>query len=149
MSGKGAGDAVDGGKGSSKQHPLMMSLGKDSASDVLDNLEINLDEADHAAGQPDSAVPGNEELQISEIRMDNQPSSGRHIGADGEDEMAEMEKLLKSGGAFGGNKNLSNTFKKIRGEIAAENEDGFGDDVGDNLVGEQHEIDSKHQVESL
>ena len=49
----------------------MMSLGKDSASDVLDNLEINLDEADHAAGQPDSAVPGNEELQISEIRMDN------------------------------------------------------------------------------
>jgi len=34
--------------------------------------------------------------------MDNQPSSGRHIGADGEDDMAEMEKLLKSGGAFGG-----------------------------------------------
>ena len=63
--------------------------------------------------------------------------------------MAEMEKLLKSGGAFGGNKNLSNTFKKIRGEIAAENEDGFGDDMEDNLIEEQHELDSKHQVESL
>ena len=53
MSGKAGGDAAEGAKGNSKQHPLMMSLGKDSASDVLDNLEINLDEADHAAGQPD------------------------------------------------------------------------------------------------
>jgi len=50
---------------------------------------------------------------------------------DGEDEMAEMEKLLKSDGAFGGNKNLSNTFKKIRGEIAANNLD-FDDDQSDN-----------------
>lgn len=31
--------------------------------------------------------------------------------------MAEMEKLLKSGGAFGGKQDFSDTFKKIRGEI--------------------------------
>ena len=35
---------------------------------------------------------------------------------DGIDDIAEMEKLLKSSGAFGG-KDLSNTFKKIRGEL--------------------------------
>ena len=32
------------------------------------------------------------------------------------DDIEEMEKLLKSGGAFGG-KGLGDTFKKIRGEI--------------------------------
>ena len=54
MSGKANGEEANGSKaGGSKKHPLMMSLGKDSASDVLDNLEINLDEADAAAGQPD------------------------------------------------------------------------------------------------
>jgi len=36
--------------------------------------------------------------------------------------MAEMEKLLKSGGAFGGKQNLSNTFKRIRDEIQHEDE---------------------------
>jgi len=51
-----------------------------------------------------------------------------------------MEKLLKSGGAFGGNKNLSNTFKKIRGEIAA----GQDDDIIDD-----DDLDSKHHGESL
>ena len=82
--------------------------------------------------------------------MDNQASSGRHIGADGEDDMAEMEKLLKSGGAFGGKQNLSNTFKKIRGEIAAgNNEDGFGDDSKGNIAADASQNDSKHQVESL
>ena len=44
---------------------LLMSLGKDSASDVLDNLEINIDGED--AAQPD--VPAADDLQISEIRM--------------------------------------------------------------------------------
>lgn len=34
--------------------------------------------------------------------------------------MAEMEKLLKSGGAFGV-MHLGNTFKKIRGELANDN----------------------------
>ena len=47
--------------------------------------------------------------------------------------MAEMEKLLKSGGAFGGNKNLSNTFKKIRGEIEA------GDDGEQRVEGNEDE----------
>ena len=57
------------------------------------------------------------ELLISEIREDNQASSKK----DGADDIAEMEKLLKSGGAFGG-KGLGDTFKKIRGEIAAQDE---------------------------
>ena len=32
-----------------------------------------------------------------------------------------MEKLLKSGGAFGGKQDLSDTFKKIRGELEGSN----------------------------
>ena len=39
------------------------------------------------------------------------------------DDIEEMEKLLKSGGAFGG-KGLGDTFKKIRGEIQ---QDGLAD----------------------
>ena len=41
--------------------------------------------------------------------------------------MEEMEKLLKSGGAFGG-KELGDTFKKIRGEIQL---DDFADNESD------------------
>ena len=36
--------------------------------------------------------------------------------------MAEMEKLLKSGGAFGG-KDLSNTFKQVRTELQIDQQD--------------------------
>jgi len=58
-----------------------------------------------------------------DINLDGElPIQPDGVTNDGEDDMAEMEKLLKSGGAFGGNKNLSNTFKKIRGEIAANDE---------------------------
>lgn len=60
------------------------------------------------------------DLQISEIRADNQ-TSDKKDGEDGDD-MAEMEKLLKSGGAFGGKQDLSDTFKKIRGEIEGQEE---------------------------
>jgi hypothetical protein len=60
------GAAAD-GNGSGKQSALMMSLGKESASDVLDNLEIGLDGPHH----DDDHEVGNDELQISEICMDN------------------------------------------------------------------------------
>lgn len=36
---------------------------------------------------------------------------------EGEDDIAEMEKMLKSGGAFGASGNLSDTFKKMQDEI--------------------------------
>ena len=58
---------------------------------------------------------------MSEIRVDNQDSVKK--GEGDADDIAEMEKLLKSGGAFGG-KSLSKTFKKIRGEIAAAEAEG-------------------------
>ena len=68
---------------------------------------------------------------MSEIRVDNQDSVKK--GEGDADDIAEMEKLLKSGGAFGG-KSLSKTFKKIRGEIAAAEADGdFGDEDDDDL----------------
>ena len=53
------------------------------------------------------------DLLISEIRADDNLTSSKK---DAVDDMEEMEKLLKSGGAFGG-KGLGDTFKKIRGEI--------------------------------
>ena len=78
---------------------LMMSSGKKSVGQDLDNLDIKL-------GQQHS------DLLVSEIRDDNLASAKK----DGVDDIAEMEKLLKSSSAFGG-KDLSNTFKKIRGEL--------------------------------
>lgn len=75
-----------------------------STNQALDNLDINLDKV----GQN-----GQGDLLVSEIRTDNQ-MSGR------QDDMAEMEKLLNSGGAFGGKKDLGDTFKKINSEIAAD-----------------------------
>ena len=72
---------------------------------------------------------------MSEIRVDNQDSVKK--GEGDADDMAEMEKLLKSGGAFGG-KSLSKTFKKIRGEIAAAEADGdleLGDEDDDDDEG--------------
>ena len=72
-------------------------------------------------GNLDIADPADVDLQhISEIQVSDRPSSRGKGGA--EDDMAEMEKLLKSGGAFGG-KDLSNTFKKIRGELGNEPQD--------------------------
>ena len=52
-------------------------------------------------------------MLISEIRADDNQASSKK---DAVDDIEEMEKLLKSGGAFGG-KGLGDTFKKIRGEI--------------------------------
>ena len=86
---------------------LAASGHKSTASNALDGLEVGLEDAN---SQPGLAI------SVSEIVDKNAGSSGKK--ADGEDDLAEMEKLLKSGGAFGG-KDLSNTFKKIRGEIAA------------------------------
>ena len=81
----------------------MMSSGKKSVGQDLDNLDINLG---HGLEHQHS------DLLVSEIHADNQASGKK----DGVDDIAEMEKLLKSSGAFGG-KDLSNTFKKIRGEL--------------------------------
>ena len=86
---------------------LAVSGQKSSASRGLDGLEVGLDDAN---SQPGLAI------SVSEI-VDNHLNNDSS-GKKGEDDLAEMEKLLKSGGAFGG-KDLSNTFKKIRGEIAA------------------------------
>ena len=73
---------------------------------------------------------------MSEIRVDNQDSVKK--GEGDADDIAEMEKLLKSGGAFGG-KSLSKTFKKIRGEIAAAEAEGdFGDEDDDDLDDGDH-----------
>jgi len=73
-----------------------MSSGEKSAN--LDNLDINLDHHD---------LEHQSDLLVSEIRDENQNSDKK----DGEDDMAEMEKLLISGGAFGG-KDMAN-FKDI------------------------------------
>ena len=70
---------------------------------------------------------------MSEIRVDNQDSVKK--GEGDADDLAEMEKLLKSGNAFGG-KSLSKTFKKIRGEIAAAEAEGelmLGDDDDEEI----------------
>ena len=59
-------------------------------------------------------------MGISDIQLENQESSARR--RDGDD-LTEMEKLLNSGGGFGGQmgkKDLRDTFKKIRGELAQE-----------------------------
>ena len=59
-------------------------------------------------------------MLISEIRADDNQASSKK---DAVDDIEEMEKLLKSGGAFGG-KGLGDKFKKIRGEIQ---QDGLAD----------------------
>jgi len=103
-----------------------MSLGKVSASEALGNLEVGFDD--------EGAQPANgNELQISEIRQ----SSGRQCG-EGEDDMAEMEKLLKSGGAFGV-MHLGNTFKKIRGELA--NNDSHRNEEAEDDMQMESELD--------
>ena len=104
----------------SKMDPdaLMMSSGKKSASDALENLDINLDEM----SQPLGIEQQHSDLRISGIKVDDQPSGRK----DGADDLAEMEKLLKSSGAFGGKQDLSNTFKKIRNEL--EEDEDYEDD---------------------
>ena len=83
-----------------------------SAGQNLEDLDVALD---GVVGQPGMPIEQQDsaDLRMSAIQPDN-ASSGKK--GDGEDEIAEMEKLLKSGGAFGG-KDLSNTFKKIRNQI--------------------------------
>ena len=69
---------------------LVMSSGKKSVGADLENLGVNLGGADDDELQDD--------LRISEIRAGN--SSNKK--ANQADDIAEMEKLLKSGRAFGG-----------------------------------------------
>lgn len=72
-------------------------------------------------------APSND-LLISEIRADdNQTSSKKDDGPD--NDIEEMEKLLKSGAGFGGGKGLGNkagglseTFKKIKNELQQDGE---------------------------
>lgn len=96
---------------------LMLSSAKKSVGQDLDDLDINLDQ--QTGGVP-VVHQHSSDLQMSEIRADNQ-NSDKKDGEDGDD-MAEMEKLLKSGGAFGGKQDLSDTFKKIRGEIEGQHD---------------------------
>ena len=105
--------------GSGKSH-LKLSSGKKSAGEDLENLDINLD--DELGQQSHLGLEQQpSDLLMSEIRVGNQDSVKK--GEGDADDIAEMEKLLKSGGAFGG-KSLSKTFKKIRGEIAAAEAEG-------------------------
>jgi hypothetical protein len=67
---------------------LLMSSGKKSIGQGLDNLAISLDNGSEL----------HNDLRISEIRAGD--SSNKK--ANQADDIAEMEKLLKSGGAFGG-----------------------------------------------
>lgn len=100
--------------GKSAAENLLMSSDKKSVGQDLDNLDINLHSNREGIDRQQS------DLLISEIRADN-PASSKNDGAD---DIEEMEKLLKSGGAFGG-KGLGDTFKKIRGEIQ---QDGLGEE---------------------
>ena len=104
------------GKGAAEN--FLSSPGDKSVGQDLDNLDINLEEMDHNGMDRQHS-----DLLISEIRDDNLTSSKK----DAADDMEEMEKLLKSGGAFGG-KELGDTFKKIRGEIQL---DDFADNESD------------------
>ena len=92
-----------------------ISSGQKSTGQALENLDINM------VGDP--GLEQASDLRLSEIKLENQPSNQK-----GEDDIAEMEKLLKSGGGFGG-KNLGESFKKIRNEIgdAAGNSPGESD----------------------
>lgn len=97
----------------------MVSSGQKSTNQALDNLDINLDEGGAIGKQ-------GEDLLVSEIRTDNQ-LSGR------QDDMAEMEKLLNSGGAFG-KKNLGDTFKKINNEIADDDYEEGDESLNQNQI---------------
>ena len=55
------------------------------------------------------------DLRISEIHLDNQ-GSAQKSGENGDD-LAEMEKLLNSGGAFGKQGDYRDTFKQMRVEL--------------------------------
>ena len=87
----------------------------------------NLDEPNNINNDMLGRAPSND-LLISEIRAnDIQTSSEKGDGPD--NDIEEMEKLLKSGGGFGGGKGfgnkgggLSETFKKIKGELQQDGE---------------------------
>ena len=115
--------------GKSAAENLLMSSDKKSVGQDLDNLDINLHSNREGIDRQQS------DLLISEIRADN-PASSKNDGAD---DIEEMEKLLKSGGAFGG-KGLGDTFKKIRGEIQ---QDGLGEESSAQKSAMGSELDQK------
>ena len=94
--------------GEDAEDNFLMSSGNKSVGQDLDNLDINnLGEMDLNGIHHQQS-----DLLVSEIRDDNLNSSKK----DAEDDMEEMENMLKSGGAFGG-KDLGNSLNKMRGQI--------------------------------
>ena len=94
----------------------LLSTGQHSTNQALENLDINLggDKGNHLVDESNDG--------LMHHGQDHQLSSSKK--GEGMDDMAEMEKMLKSGGVFGQSNNLSDTFKKMQEEIGlAEGED--------------------------
>ena len=123
------------GKGAGQN--FLTSSDQKSVGQDLDNLDIAL-EVDNGMGDRQPS-----DLLISEIREDDNQASSKKDGAD---DIAEMEKLLKSGGAFGG-KGLGDTFKKIRGEIAAQDEQMTGRSGNSSVA--KHQLENSAQKSGL
>lgn len=112
-----------------------------SANGALNNLDVNLEEINKLNSQGGLLNDPPQELLMSEIQQNAEKNS-----ADEGEELAEMEKMLKSG-AFP--KDLSGTFKKIRQEVGGDYDKlGEHDDDGLNQEYPMQGIQGEDQTQS-